>query len=147
MLAGLALRSKAHWQYPAEFIAALRPSFTPSGDDVTAWPVYVLEDDAGAIGYFGFRRIEGEAFLHDMWVEPARIGNGFGRTLWQHAVRVARAAGFFPFSIESDPNAEGFYLAMGARTIGSRVSLETGRTLPLLRYDGLGDCQTAKFCR
>jgi hypothetical protein len=37
--------------------------------------------------------------------------------------------------VVSDPHAEGFYLKLGARRIGSRVSdLEPGRQLPLLRF-------------
>mgnify|MGYP003693542487 CR=1 FL=1 len=36
--------------------------------------------------------------------------------------------------VVSDPNAEGFYLKMGCRRIGTRPSeLEDGRQLPLLR--------------
>ena len=39
-------------------------------------------------------------------------------------------------SIQSDPYAEGFYLAMGAVRVGELESTVTpGRMLPLLRFD------------
>ena len=42
--------------------------------------------------------------------------------------------------LEADPNAEGFYAAMGAIRIGERKSpaaqeIEPGRTLPLMRVE------------
>jgi hypothetical protein len=46
--------------------------------------------------------------------------------------RIAAELRFETLLIESDPNAEGFYLAMGATRIDERRSA-SGRTLPLLR--------------
>jgi hypothetical protein len=54
--------------------------------------------------------------------------------LWEAAISHAAGAGFDAFSIESDPNAEPFYLAMGAHRIGTRISDDSGRELPLLAY-------------
>src|SRR6185312_16179522 len=54
--------------------------------------------------------------------------------LWRHAVDTARGLGHAALIVVSDPNAEGFYLKMGCRRIGTRPSeLENGRQLPLLR--------------
>jgi hypothetical protein len=52
-----------------------------------------------------------------------------------HAVETARATGDAAFFIESDPNAEGFYIAMGALRAGERVAASSGRVLPVVRYD------------
>ena len=47
-----------------------------------------------------------------------------------------RAAGRGALEFESDPNAEGFYLRMGARKIGEQVSdFQAGRILPVMRFD------------
>jgi GNAT superfamily N-acetyltransferase len=64
------------------------------------------------------------------------MGRGFGRALFEHAVEQARALGLASFEIEADPNAEGFYLHMGAKRIGTNVSEMDGarRELPLLIY-------------
>jgi predicted GNAT family N-acyltransferase len=59
------------------------------------------------------------------------IGSGYGRQLFEHALRTAAQRGMSSLLIESDPHAEGFYLAMGALQIGERA-LPSGRALPLL---------------
>ena len=50
-------------------------------------------------------------------------------------MRVAEreGAGLDALLIESDPDAEPFYLAHGAERQGTRISSATGRELPLLR--------------
>ncbi len=42
------------------------------------------------------------------------------------------ASGGATLRIASDPNAEGFYLKMGARRVGETPSQPEGRALPLL---------------
>jgi GNAT superfamily N-acetyltransferase len=61
------------------------------------------------------------------------MGAGVGRTLLEAANRLARDAGVRELLIESDPQAEAFYLRQGAERIGRRTSPSTGRELPLLR--------------
>jgi len=87
------------------------------------------------VGFYGFVREGRELWLNDLWIEPAAIRTGAGTALFAHAVETARAAGDAAFFIESDPNAEGFYLAMGAARAGERVAASSGRVLPVLRYD------------
>jgi predicted N-acetyltransferase YhbS len=72
--------------------------------------------------------------LDHLWVLPAWIGTGLGRTLFEHAVRRAQELGAMTVTIESDPNAEGFYRRMGARRTGENVyELEGGeRVLPVM---------------
>jgi len=136
MLAALAFRSKAHWGYDDAFMERSRDVLTPSDDYLANDPVYVAEDDAGTVvGFYGFVREVRELWLNDLWVEPDAIGSGAGRALFAHAVETARAACEAAFFIESDPNAEGFYLAMGAARAGERVAAGSGRVLPVLRYD------------
>ena len=74
--------------------------------------------------------------LNHLWVLPNAMGRGIGRALFEHAVTQARMLGLTSFEIEADPNAEGFYLRMGAKRIGANVSEIEGekRELPLLVY-------------
>jgi GNAT superfamily N-acetyltransferase len=135
-LSELALRSKAHWGYDAQFLERVRPLLTFTEDDLaTAAAVAVLEDIAGEPR--GVYRITGAppaGELEDLWLDPQLIGRGHGRALFEHARDAARARGFTSLTIEADPNAEPFYLAMGAVPIGARRS-PSGRDLPLLRLD------------
>ena len=71
-----------------------------------------------------------------MWVLPQHMGRGIGRGLFSHAVGRARKLNFNAIEIESDPNAEGFYLRMGAQRVGSRDSEidQVKRELPILVF-------------
>ncbi len=132
-LTELALRSKGHWGYDAEFLAACREELTVRPADVAARRTAVAEEDGRILG---FTTLDGEppkGALGMMFVEPDTIGRGVGRRLFAHAMDEARRLGFTRLTIDADPNAEPFYRAMGAVRIGATPSGSIpGRELPLL---------------
>jgi GNAT superfamily N-acetyltransferase len=130
-LSALAMRSKAHWGYDDEFLDTVRPMLTFTEQDITANPVYLLESADGPAGMYRLLGTPPQGTLEDLWLDPKTIGSGYGRQLFEHALRTAAQRGMSSLLIESDPNAEGFYLAMGALRIGERAS-PSGRPLPLL---------------
>lgn len=133
-LSALALRAKAHWGYDAAFLAACRDDLTVTPANIAAHTIRVATLAGQPCGFYGLRGTGETAELTDLWIEPGAIGQGHGRTLWAHAVATARARGCLELLVQSDPHAEGFYLAMGAARIGSRAStVIPGRELPLLR--------------
>ncbi|MFJ6614008.1 GNAT family N-acetyltransferase [Streptomyces sp. NPDC091289] len=133
-LTELALRSKGHWEYDAEFLAACREELTMLPAEVAARRTLVAQEDDGRI--LGFTTLDGEppqGALGMMFVEPDTIGRGIGRRLFTHTMDEARRLGFTRLTIDSDPNAEPFYRAMGAVRIGATPSGSIeGRELPLL---------------
>jgi GNAT superfamily N-acetyltransferase len=130
-LTALALRSKAHWGYDAAFMEVVRPILTITEDDLTASPVRVLDTGGEPIGFYRLTGDPPHGELEDLWLEPSAIGRGDGRRLFEHALRTAAGLGFETLTIEGEPNAEGFYRAMGAVHVGERRS-PSGRTLALL---------------
>ena len=73
--------------------------------------------------------------LELLFISPEAIGTGLGRTLYLWALDQARAAEASRLGILSDPNARGFYSAMGARFIEERPSkLIAERTLPWFEH-------------
>lgn len=132
-LTELALRSKGHWEYDAEFLAACREELTIRPADVAARRTAVAEEDGRILG---FTTLDGEppkGALGMMFVEPDTIGRGVGRRLFLHTRDEARRLGFTRLTIDADPNAEPFYRAMGAVRIGATPSGSIpGRELPLL---------------
>jgi len=63
------------------------------------------------------------------------IGKGIGRQLWQHAIGSARRLRARYLLVDADPNAEQFYVEMGAERVGDVPSgVDPNRRLPLLRY-------------
>ncbi len=75
--------------------------------------------------------------LEHLWLLPEKMGLGLGRALFEHAARRAASLGAEILRIEADPNAEGFYLRMGAARVGEIVYELEGRerVLPLLAVD------------
>lgn len=136
LLSDLAVRSKSHWGYDADFLEACRDDLALTPEDVAISTVYVFEGEGGIAGYYRLMPVDANAVdLDALFVDPAAIGQGVGRRLWDHAVATARDMGFGELIIQSDPYAEGFYLAMGAVRGGVLESTVTpGRMLPLLRF-------------
>jgi GNAT superfamily N-acetyltransferase len=132
-LSELALRSKGHWGYDEAFLAACRDELSLDPDELAARRVTVAEEDGTLLG---FATLEGEApqgVLGMLFVEPAAIGRGVGGLLYRHVLDRARELGFDLLTIDADPHAEAFYLAMGAQRVGEVPSGSIpGRVLPLL---------------
>ena len=135
-LSALALRSKWHWGYDDDFLAACRDVLTVSPGDVEAGAVFIAEVDGAAAGFYRLGGGRPVAELEDLWVDPATIGRGVGAALLAHAAEQARERGCTALLVESDPHAEGFYRAQGARPVGERAStVDENRRLPLLRLE------------
>ena len=133
-LTALALRSKAHWGYGQDFLDRCRPLLTVTEADLAA-KLLLVADDGGPLGFAGLAGPPPVGELTDLWVEPAVLGRGIGRLLFRHAVQAAREAGMTALRIEAEPNAVGFYRAMGADPAGETPSgLVADRWLPVLRY-------------
>ncbi|HEU4538100.1 MAG TPA: GNAT family N-acetyltransferase, partial [Polyangiaceae bacterium] len=135
-LSALALRSKAHWGYDEEFLERCRPELTLRPEEVLERRAAVAELDGQIVGFVTLDGRPPFGEIGALFVEPRAIGTGAGRALWLHAVDAARAAGFALLSVDSDPEAEGFYLRMGARRVGESPSGSIpGRVLPCLMYE------------
>jgi GNAT superfamily N-acetyltransferase len=105
-------------------------------DDLAAHEVHVLERDGVALGWHRVTFHGDRAELEDLWLEPALIGKGHGRMLFDHASELARGHGARALEWDAEPFARGFYEAMGGTEIGRTPSAaEPGRTLPRMRLE------------
>ena len=139
-LTAVVLRSKASWGYDQAFLEAVRGELTITAEDVARGSIFVLEVETVVVGLYALSGEPPQGLLTDLWVEPEFQGRRLGRRLWEHALASATALGYRSLTLEADPNAEGFYAAMGAIRIGERESplsqtVEPGRTLPLMRIE------------
>ncbi|MFP3378580.1 GNAT family N-acetyltransferase [Bacillus sp. SIMBA_069] len=133
-LSEFALHSKATWNYSEEFILACKEDLTITEEYIKNNFVYVLENDNTMIGFFSFLRNENA--LDFLYIHPRYKGKGYGKILWEYVIQQANELGIKSFTIDSDPNAKGFYLKMGAKLIGETPStVFEDRLLPLLKYD------------
>ena len=132
-LTALAIRSKAHWGYDAAFMAVAVPDLQITPELLGAATAFVAERGTITLGFYVLAAVDGVPMLRDLWVDPAAIGAGVGKQLWSHMLEQARRLGYRAVRITSEPNAEGFYVKMGARRIGAvESSVVKGRMLPLM---------------
>jgi GNAT superfamily N-acetyltransferase len=130
----LALRSKAHWGYDIEFLAACRAELTIRPEWCDGRGLIVAEKQGRLVG---FHRLTGDApdgVLEALFVDEPAIGTGLGRRLLADAIERARGLGFTSLLIDADPGAAPFYRHMGAQLVGESPSGSVpGRMLPQLR--------------
>jgi GNAT superfamily N-acetyltransferase len=135
LLTELAVRSKGHWGYDAEFLRDCRVDLSLAPETIASCPVFVLEERRSVVGFYSLSGEGAEVELMHLFVEPEVIGRGFGKLLFNHAVETARRLKFKLLVIGSDPFAVEFYEAMGAYRVGQVASpVRPGRMLPLLHY-------------
>ena len=134
-LTALARRSKGHWGYEPALLALFARDLEIRPADILAGDTWILENNGAVLGFC--RVVAGDpAVLADLWLEPAAIGFGRGRRLWEVAVTRARADGAAALELDADPHAVGFYERMGARQVGETASVAVpGRSLPRMRID------------
>ncbi len=134
-LTAIAQASKAHWGYPGEWLDLWRDELTVSPDYVVENLVLVAESDGRVAGYCSVTGDGPERELDALFIAPEAIRHGLGRRLVDAAAARVRGDGVTALEIASDPQAEAFYLKLGAVRIGEVPSRPEGRTLPLLRLD------------
>ena len=136
-LGALTVRSKQHWGYDAAFMAAAREDLAVTEADVENDSIFVLEHHGRTVGHVHLRAKDERVMrLESLFLEPDVIGLGYGRRLFEFAAHQGRDRGFSTMEFESDPNAESFYLAMGAvRRSLVESSVRRGRMLPFMTFD------------
>jgi GNAT superfamily N-acetyltransferase len=134
-LTSIALAAKRYWGYPENWMVHWQQLLTISAEYIQHHKAFKALKNDQIIGFYILTSTPEQLDLQHMWVHPDEIGHGVGRALMEHAIRQAAHSELEIMEIEADPNAEGFYLKMGARHVGARIYKLEGqqRTLPLLQ--------------
>lgn len=135
-LSAIARAAKAHWGYPAEWLAEWADALAISPEYVSAHTVFVAEAEAVA-GFCALEDHRDAWSLEHLWVDPAQHGRGAGAALVRRALDEARAGGPRTVRIVSDPHAGPFYLRLGARPAGTIPAPMPGaaaRELPVFEW-------------
>jgi len=138
ILKEIALAAKGSWGYPQETMAAWAQTPLISAEAIAADRVYAARLGPEMAGWYRLRLEPPPAMLEDLWVLPAFMGRGIGRSLFQHAVSQAREYNAGTFELDADPHAVAFYERMGCRVTG-QVRSEWGRMIPRMRFDLPGE--------
>jgi N-acetylglutamate synthase-like GNAT family acetyltransferase len=137
MLSELALRSKAHWGYDADFLASCKEELTYHKSQLSssAYCFKVAEVNGhNMTGFFALNFLGSDhPELEALFIDPGFIGQGWGKKLLTAAIAVAKRHKTKSIKLQGDPFAEDFYLANGAIKVGETESHSiVGRFLPLL---------------
>ena len=117
LLDEIALEAKASWGYAQAQIYAWRSELRTTPQSLRTCPTFVAEGKE----IFGFTQLDPRLSpwqLVAMWIRPRFMRRGIGRALLRHCCEYASRSGQSLVAIDSDPNAEAFYLACGAKAIG-----------------------------
>jgi GNAT superfamily N-acetyltransferase len=130
----LIVRSMAHWRHSDAVLDQARRLVSIGPEEIARDEAWVLEV-GGAVGGFYRMTFHGSrAEIEELFLEPAWIGQGLGRRLFEDAVARARRLGARRVTWDSDTQAAGFYRAMGGVAVGDTQSSipEVG---PLVRME------------
>jgi ribosomal protein S18 acetylase RimI-like enzyme len=84
------------------------------------------------VGFISIDQDEEVYEIEHLWILPKYMGKGFGKMLLNDVVAKVVKPGAYIF-VESDPNAENFYISQGFKTFSTRESFPKGRFLPLMK--------------
>jgi len=134
-LSALALSAKALWGYSAQQLALWSSELRITRETIVSQPTFVAEENALPVGV---AQLDTKALpwaVECLWVHPSAVRRGVGSLLVRHLLAHARTNGQSALRVDSDPNAEGFYLHLGARRVGevaAPIEGQPSRTRPQL---------------
>ena len=126
--------SKGFWPYSDGFIDQFMQQWGINESYLQTNEIILFEKEEHVIGLFSFKmNHDNKPELDLFFVNRNHIGKGIGKSIWQQALNYALDHDWTEFQIIADPNAEGFYQHMGAKTIGSFESFP-GRFVPMMLW-------------
>jgi GNAT superfamily N-acetyltransferase len=131
----IAVDSKAHWGYDRGLVEEWAGGGDFEPESLGKRLVYVAEADGEPVGWASLVPRGEVGWLEDLWIEPAWIGRGVGRMLFEHVKERARSLGAARLEWEAEPNARGFYERMGGSYVRDSEVTEWGRVLEVLGVD------------
>ena len=135
-LSTLAMRSKAHWPYPKDYLEKCVDALRIDPSYIEQWPVFVAEEAKQVVGFFALKIIGKEPRLDHLWILPEFIGKSIGSRLLAMSVEEARKLGWTEFWLAADPYAIKFYEKFGAVQFGTVQSrIKPDLFLPHMKLD------------
>ena len=134
-LSALAVSAKALWGYSAQQLALWSSSLHISSESIVREATFVVEQHARLVGVAQLDTTSLPWEVECLWVHPSATRRGIGTLLVRHLLAYARAKGQSELRVDADPNAEAFYLHLGARRVGeiaAPIEGQPGRRRPQL---------------
>ena len=133
ILTEITKKSKAYWGYSEEQILKWNDSLTISKEYVETNSVFKLMDNDKTIGYYSYLiEKERNVVLDNLFILPEYIGKGFGEYLMSDFLNRMKIEKFEKITLNSEPNAENFYLKFGFKKIGEFETSIKNRFMPIM---------------
>ncbi|MDF2985869.1 MAG: N-acetyltransferase [Eubacterium sp.] len=130
-----AVKSEAYWGYDSEYMNNFKTYYSVSKEFINLNPTFVIEEDSNIVGFYGLFTKNNQTELEYFFIAPQYIGQGYGKRMWMHLIKECHNTGIKEFNIVTSPQAEEFYVKMGAAPAGEVESLlKKGRIIPKLVY-------------
>jgi len=135
-LGGIALAAKASWGYSFAQLTEWHSDLVPTAESVRMQPTFAAELGNEVVGFYQLSVAPARADLEHLWVHPRHMRKGIGKLLLAHALQYLAHSGIAFVEIDSEPNAETFYVGCGAvrvGTVAAPISGEPHRIRPQFR--------------
>lgn len=137
-LTSIAWAAKAHWGYPETWLKVWAEDLQLTPEYLGSHRAYVAEIEGEVAGMAVLEDRGSHWQIEHVWVQPTKHGRGVGKRLVTHCLTIAFKIQHRPVHVLSDPNAEAFYLRLGAVPIGTVAAPMPNapdRRLPLLAFN------------
>ena len=135
ILSDITKKSKAFWGYSKEQILEWNDNLTISKNYIESYYVFKLLDENTVIGYYSYILEKSSVKLDNLFVLPEYIGKGFGKYLVSDFLTRMRNQKIKKIILDSDPNAEEFYLKIGFKKIGEFETSIKNRFMPIMEMN------------
>lgn len=135
-LSEIARLAKSAWGYSEAQMELWRSELEVTASSIIQHPTFVAEVGGSPVGFYQTQSTVDRHELVHLWVHPAWMSQGIGRSLLEHCCHRMALDGVESFVIDADPNAEGFYLRFGAFRTGIAAAPtddQASRVRPQLR--------------
>jgi GNAT superfamily N-acetyltransferase len=133
ILTEITKKSKAYWGYLEEQILQWNNNLTITKEYIKNNLVFKLVNDNTTIGYYSYLiKDEKNIKLDNLFLLPEYIGKGFGKYLINDFLNRMRIEKFEKIILDSEPNAEKFYLKIGFKKIGQFETSIKNRFMPIM---------------
>lgn len=136
LLTEITKKSKAYWGYSQEQIENWSQFLTVSKEYIETKSVYNLIVDDKIIGYYSFfHESENTIKLDNLFILPDFIGKGFGKIVMNDFLVRIKNSNVQKVILNSEPNAEEFYLKFGFVKVGEIETSIKDRYLPIMELN------------
>lgn len=133
ILTKITKKSKAYWGYSEEQILKWNDNLTITEAYIETNSVFKLMNNDKTIGYYSYLiKEEKNVILDNLFILPEYIGTGLGKYLMSDFLNRVKNEKFEKITLDSEPNAENFYLKFGFKKIGEFETSIKNRFMPIM---------------